>query len=127
MAKNSKKILLVEDEELLRGVYYDILTDEGFQVDTAEEGISALEKITTGTYDLILLDIILPNKDGLQVLRQLKIHPPKNSNLNIVLMTNLAEESLVTDTRQYNIRDIINKSQLTPDTYLAKVKTYLTS
>lgn len=63
------KILLVEDEESLRIIYSDYLTQEGFEVIEASDGQIALEKAySIDDIDLVLLDVMLPKIDGLEVL-----------------------------------------------------------
>jgi DNA-binding response OmpR family regulator len=64
------KILIVDDEESVRGVLRTILEREGYQVDTAADGHEALAKLREAPYDLLLLDLSMTPVDGLQVLRQ---------------------------------------------------------
>ena len=66
------KILLIEDEEKLARFVELELTHEGYEVDKAFDGRIGLEKAETGDYDLILLDIMLPGLNGLEVLRRLR-------------------------------------------------------
>ena len=70
--QSTKKILVVEDEEYIRDLYVQILQKEGYLVDSASDGEEAFMKMSKKEYDLILLDIILPKIDGLQVLEKLK-------------------------------------------------------
>ncbi|MFQ5736659.1 MAG: response regulator [Thermodesulfobacteriota bacterium] len=60
-----KKILIVDDEEVIRNFYRDSLTSSGYEVETAEDGVEALERLKESTYDLILTDIKMPRLDGL--------------------------------------------------------------
>lgn len=66
------RILLVEDEPGLVLTLSDRLRREGYRVDTAGDGDTGLEKATTGAYDLILLDVMLPRRNGLDVVRDLR-------------------------------------------------------
>ncbi|HWR53251.1 MAG TPA: response regulator transcription factor [Bryobacteraceae bacterium] len=68
----SKQILLVEDEPGLRLTLSDRLTDEGYAVATAADGEEALRVATAGSFDLIILDLMLPRKSGLDVCRDLR-------------------------------------------------------
>ncbi|MEK6646866.1 MAG: response regulator [Candidatus Firestonebacteria bacterium] len=66
------KILIVEDEESVRLLFAEELSAEGYEVDTAENGEVALEKITKNKPDLITLDIKMPGMDGLELLDKIR-------------------------------------------------------
>lgn len=72
-----KPILIVEDEAILRDSLRDWLTDAGYQTDTAADGEEGLQMIVEQDYDLVLLDMRLPGKDGLQVLREARAQKPQ--------------------------------------------------
>ncbi len=72
-----KPVLIVEDEAIMRESLRDWLKDEGYEVETAEEGEEALEKIGTKEFSIAVLDLRLPGKDGLQVLREATKQDPK--------------------------------------------------
>lgn len=67
-----RRILLVDDEENIRFFYKEELQDEGFDVDLAENGYEAIEKVKENDYDLVLLDIKMPGIDGIETLTQIK-------------------------------------------------------
>lgn len=67
-----KKILLVEDEETLRFLYREELQEEGYEVVTAKNGKEALHQLKKGKPDLVILDIAMPEMDGLEALRRIK-------------------------------------------------------
>lgn len=120
------KILLVEDEQLLRDIYKETLTEAGYNIDVAAEGDSALEKMSAGGYDLVLLDIMLPNKDGKQIMEALKQTPPQKPNKVVVYMTNLSQDSLINHREELGVSGYIIKSDVTPDEFLEKVHQYIT-
>ncbi|MBI1354147.1 MAG: response regulator [Acidobacteria bacterium] len=66
------KILLVEDEAGLRLTLSDRLRSEGYEVDTASDGVAGFDKAATGAYDLIVLDVMMPGKNGFDVCRDLR-------------------------------------------------------
>jgi two-component system alkaline phosphatase synthesis response regulator PhoP len=68
----SARILLVEDEPGLSLTLSDLLTNEGYDVDTAMDGATGLERAANGTFDLLVLDLMLPRMNGLEVCRELR-------------------------------------------------------
>lgn len=119
-----KKILVVEDDLFLRELYTDILKEEGYTVDSAADGDEALSKIKLGGYNLVLLDIILPKIDGLEVMKQIQTSPPQNPNKCIIFLTNLDKDEEIKAALQLGQGYLI-KSQITPGTLVEEVKNYL--
>jgi DNA-binding response OmpR family regulator len=68
----AKRILVVDDERDVRSLVCHILTDQGYQVDQAVDGREALDKILASRPDLVVLDLMMPEVDGWQVLRELQ-------------------------------------------------------
>lgn len=67
-----KRILIVDDEEHIRTHYTELLSEQGFDVDSAHDGESGLAAFKAGEYDLVLLDVNMPDKSGLEVLKEIK-------------------------------------------------------
>ena len=67
-----KKILVVDDEENIRLLFKEELEEEGYEVDTASNGLEALEKVKAASFDVIVLDIKMPVMDGIQALNAIK-------------------------------------------------------
>lgn len=83
------KILVVEDDPLISRMYQKIFSFEGFEVEMAGDGEEGWEKVKTVKPTLILLDIMMPKMNGLQVLEKLKLDPDTKS-IPVVMLTNLA-------------------------------------
>ena len=120
-----KKILIVEDDQFLREFYQELLTEEGYLIDVAADGEVALSKLQGNEYDLALLDIMLPKKDGVQILRDLKQAPAKTSNLTIVVLTNLGQDAVIKECSDLGAQGYLIKSAMNPDQVLQEVKSYL--
>ena len=87
-----KRILFVEDDDALAGVYLVRLQGEGFDVKRVSNGEEALASIVSFKPDLILLDIMMPKISGFDVLDIIK-NTPEASNVKIVVLTALSQES----------------------------------
>lgn len=74
---NKDRVLIVDDEKNIVGSLQDILKDEGYEINTAEDGLDALEMVQNDPPDLILLDIWIPGMDGIEVLRTIKTYYPE--------------------------------------------------
>ncbi len=77
-------MLVVEDEDIMREALVDYFAGEGHKVDTADNGVNALEKINTEKYDIMIIDLRLPGRDGLSVLREVKA---KNLKAKVIIIT----------------------------------------
>lgn len=71
----SAKILLVEDNETIRNAFAILLEDSGYRIEQAGTGAEALDKVTAGKPDLVLMDLGLPDGNGLEITRRLKANP----------------------------------------------------
>jgi DNA-binding response OmpR family regulator len=102
----TKRILVVEDEEALALGIKDALVHSGYEADAVHDGQAALQHMERGRYDLVVLDIMLPGKSGLDVLRELRA---SRHDVRVVVLTALADES-----------DVVRGFELGADDYMAK-------
>ncbi|MCP8315187.1 MAG: response regulator [archaeon] len=86
------KILVVDDEQDILELARVILENKGYEVITAKDGNEALEKVSASKPDLIILDIIMPRKNGLEVCKILKSNP-KTKSICILMFTVLGRDS----------------------------------
>ena len=82
----SKRILIVDDEEVIRKFLKIHLSKLGYEVAEAEDGEKAIEKIRGGKFDLIICDVMMPNKNGWEVIKEVKSNPELNE-IPIILLT----------------------------------------
>lgn len=120
-----KRILLVEDDKFIHEVYQTILEKAGYEVEVAKDGEVGLAKASEGGYDLILLDIILPKKDGLTVLKELQKTAPQKPNKKIVMLTVLDQKPFIKGALESGADGYLMKTVLTPNEVLKEVKVLL--
>ncbi len=82
----SKRILIVDDEEVIRKFLKIHLSKLGYEVTEAEDGEKAIEKIGGGKFDLIICDVMMPKKSGWEVIKEVKSNPELNE-IPIILLT----------------------------------------
>lgn len=119
-----KNILLVEDDAFLRQLYEETLKDAGFRASSAIDGDEAFQKMHTGGWDLVLLDIMLPKRDGLTIMRQLQQDKTTHQNKQVIFLSNLDTDEQKKEALTLGDGYLV-KSDLTPETFLAEVKKHL--
>jgi DNA-binding response OmpR family regulator len=82
----ARRILVVEDDEGSRELVTSILTDAGYEVEAAEDGIAALARVPAVRPDLVLLDLMMPGLDGYEVCRRLK-REPRTGHIPVIVVT----------------------------------------
>ncbi len=104
----SKKVLLVEDEDSLRRVVKDLLEREGFTVFEAADGVAALDQIDRAAPDIVVLDLNLPRLDGYGVLSHLRARPA-TVNLPVIVLTAKGDEDSEVRVFEYGASDYLTK------------------
>ncbi len=118
------KILLVEDDPFLLDMYSTKFKEVGFNIVVAQDGEMGLVKAKEELPDLILLDIVLPKKDGFEVLKQLK-SDNQTAKIPVILLTNLGLDSDIKRGLELGAQSYIIKAHFTPTEVVAKVKEIL--
>ncbi len=121
MAK--EKILIVEDEEDIRELVNYNLTKEGYRVEVVTSGEDAIKKVKEGIYDLIVLDLMLPGVDGLEVCKILK-NDSKTAHIPIVVLTAKGEEPDIVLGLELGADDYITKP-FSPRVFIARIRAAL--
>ncbi len=116
-----KKIIIVEDEEILRNLLKKKLENEGYEIDVAEDGEEGIKKIQETNFDLILLDIIMPKMGGFDVLEEMQ----KDENLKsipVIVVSNSGQPVEVDRAQKLGAKDWVVKTEFDPQEVIDKVK-----
>jgi DNA-binding response OmpR family regulator len=122
MAKQPKRILIAEDDPFLSKVMMSTLKDEGFDVELAHDGVEALAKIAKNGYSLVLLDLIMPNKNGFDVLKELRA---KKKKIPVLVFSNLSQDEDKKEAFSLGAKGYFVKSDMSIDEVAATVKKYI--
>jgi CheY-like chemotaxis protein len=117
-----RKILLVEDENVLREAYTLILSSEPYDLYTATNGQEALELCQKYTFDLILLDLMMPVLNGVGFLEQFSADNARFAPTKVVLLSNLSSGKDLSRALKLGVRRNILKADISPRQLLAAVR-----
>lgn len=124
MTDQATKILLIEDEFFIADLYRYHLEKAGFVVKIAPDGEEALNNLKSDHYDLILLDIMLPKINGLEVLKRCKAEN-LSGNAPIVLLTNLASDITIKEAFKLGASGYLIKASFTPIQLVSEIQNYI--
>ena len=120
----SKLILLIEDDPFLIDIYTKKIKNSGFEVQVAENGSTALKILKEKKPDLILLDIVLPEMEGWEVLRRIK-EDKATAALKVVVLSNLGQRGEVEKGLKLGAMKYLIKAQHTPSQVVTEIKKIL--
>ncbi len=126
MVKNKKLVLIAEDDRYISMAYRDGLIRAGFDVVTAMDGVETITKIKSNKPkpDLILLDLILPTKNGFEVLKEIKKDTEIN-NIPVIILSNLGQDTDIVKGKEFGAVDYLVKSDYSMKEVIEKVKFHL--
>lgn len=119
-----KKILVVEDDSVLRDVLVEKLTKTGYEAAGAEDGEVAMETMKKMTPDLVLLDILMPKKDGMQVMEEMS-NDAVLKTVPIIVVSNSGQPVEIERAKKLGARDFLIKAVFEPNEVLEKVNAIL--
>jgi len=122
MSEKNKKILIVEDEKPLANALRLKFQKAGIEAEIAENGAEALQMIEVGKFDLVLLDLIMPEKDGFTVLEELN---KKEIKIPVVVASNLGQQEDISRSMELGAKDYIIKSNTPIVEIVNKIKVML--
>lgn len=117
-------VLVVEDEDFLVRALKDNLISEGYSVSVATDGEQVFEELKKKTPSLILLDLLLPKKNGFDVLKEIR-QSPEWQLIPVVILSNLGEDSEIKRALELGANDYFVKSQHPIQEVIEKVREYL--
>jgi CheY-like chemotaxis protein len=117
-----KTILIIEDDLFTREMYEEILREAGYAVVSAKDGVEGISRIREGNHSLIIMDIMLPNKNGIDILTELQKEAPIETNGPIIILTNLARDPILNQALQLGATACIIKTDITPEQLLIRIK-----
>ncbi len=120
----AKKILLIEDDLSLLKIYSNKLRNSGFDVSVATTGDEGLRKARVEKPDLVLLDLILPGKDGFMVLEELK-EMPETKESPVIILSNLGQEADIQKGNELGAAEYLVKADVSLVDLVEKIRSYL--
>lgn len=118
------KILIVEDDRYISKMYQLKLSLEGYEVEVAENGKDGVDKVKEFMPNIILLDILMPELDGFEVLKIIK-GDDATKDIPVLIMSNLGQEDHVEKGMKLGAVGYIVKSQYTPSKVVEKIKSII--
>ncbi len=126
MAEKEKgaKVLVVEDEEILLTGLKEELESGGYTVQGASDGVEGLEKVKSFKPELILLDLLMPKMDGMEMLQKLKADS-ETRDVPVVILTNLSDYEKISEALSLGAMDYLVKANYKLEDLLEKVRAVL--
>lgn len=121
---NKKKVMIVEDDTVLANALSLALEDQGYQISLATDGEEAERMIVQEVPDLILLDLLLPIKNGFEVLKVVRQNPD-TKDISVVILTNFEQETSIDEGMRLGAKDYIVKANIDIKDVPGIVKKYL--
>lgn len=115
-----KKVLLVEDDVFMSELLGKALERAGFDLVSAHSGGEGLQKFQEAKPDIVLLDLILPDQNGFDALRQIR-RVPGGAEAKVLVLSNLARESQFEEAKRLGVTDYLVKANFSLDEILAKI------
>jgi len=120
----SKKILVVDDDELVRQSLGRMLADKGFTVEQAKNGREGLQKVIDGAPDLVIADVRMPEMDGIQMVGELR-RDPKGKDVPVIILSNDEQATSLNQALKAGVTVYLSKSNLDVDALTEQISTAL--
>ena len=118
------RILIIEDDPYVQRFYRRVFAFQNYEVELASNGEEGIEKAKILQPNLILLDIIMPGIDGLEVLKRLKTDSVTQT-IHVLMLTNLGEEQTVARAMELGAEGVLIKANVSPEQLVTEVEKYI--
>lgn len=118
------RILIVDDDENIKNIYKDIFESEGFEVDTATDGMEGMERSISGKPDIVFTGIIMPRMDGFSLKEELSKNVA-TANIPVFMSSHMGRTEDMKKAQAVGIKDFFVVGMITPKEVVAKVRTFL--
>lgn len=124
MSATKVKVAIIEDDIAIVQMYRTKFENEGYEVATAQDGVAGLELLSNFQPDIVLLDLMMPNMNGLDMLSKLR-NQPGGHTAKVVVLTNMGDTETATKVYKMQADDYIVKAEMTPKQVAERVKALL--
>lgn len=114
----AKRVLLIEDFPVIQNLYSESLNTHGFIVDVAGDGKGALEKVASTVYDFVLVDLLLPNINGIEFLERFTNRP---TSTKVLILSDFSDPKSVEQANKLGVLEYLIKSETTPSQLIEKL------
>ena len=114
----------LREDFFIRDIYSKVFSLSGYEVAVAGDGAEALEKIKTQTYDMVLLDIMMPKMTGIDVLKNMRALTTPAKDFPVFIITNLGQQNIIEEAFKVGMDGYILKSQVTPQQIVDEINNF---
>lgn len=119
------KIMLVEDDQMIVEIYKKKFESAGFEVVNTATGAEVLRLASEEKFNLILLDMVLPEMSGMDVLKELRSNPVYDADLKVIILSNLSKEDNEKEAKENGANEFIGKTQYGPSELVVEIQRLL--
>jgi DNA-binding response OmpR family regulator len=119
--QNKKSLLIIEDDIFVRELVSMKLRESKYKVTESSDGQDGLNKLLSEKYNIILLDLMIPNKTGLEILSEFNEKKTDSYSPKIIIMSNLSEQDKIMECLKLGAVDYIVKSHYSPTEIVSKI------
>lgn len=122
-----KKVLIVEDDFFIRKLYNEAFQSSGFEVSTTDNGTLAKDLLEKEPFDVILLDMMLPDMSGVDILKDIRSTQNNNTSTPVFILTNNDDKTVIDEVVAAGANEYLLKANYQPKDIVAEVSAYLSS